>query len=116
MMVLVYGMSFSHAIGAIVSDISAQEKITISPNYTSDGPDCFTMYAAEETKNFEEMEDAIAYAKELAETAAIAKARANGALGQLTVEVKAKPRTALSKDGLDVNLGAVVIATATGRI
>lgn len=106
----------ANAIGAIVSDISVQEKITVSPNYTSDGPDCFTMYAAEETKNFEEMEDAIRYAKELAEAAAIAKARANGALGQLTVEVKVNPRTALSKDGLDVNLGAVVIATATGRI
>ena len=106
----------ANAVGAIVSDITVQEKVTISPNYTSDGPESFVLYASHETKIFEELEEAVEYAKAIAEKTAVEKAREQGALGELRIRVEVNPKTAESKEGISIDLGTIVIARATGRI
>ena len=58
----------------------------------------------------------IAFAKEKAVAAAVSEAKKRGALGELTVHTQVNPQTAFSKEGVPIDLGTTVTASATGRI
>ncbi len=106
----------ANAVGAITADIAASSKVTIKPNYSVGGITGYMVYFADHNQLFEQLEDALAFAKEKAAAAAISEAKKRGALGELTVHTQVNPQTAFSKEGVPIDLGTTVTASATGRI
>jgi len=106
----------ANALGAIIADISVQTRVTISPDYTPNGISGYTVRATDESKVFDTLEEAIAFAKKSAETSAVSDARRRGALGELKMETKVEPDTAYTNEGIAIDLGTSVTASATGRI
>ncbi|PHV69503.1 hypothetical protein CS063_15365 [Sporanaerobium hydrogeniformans] len=106
----------ANAVGAIIADISASSKISISPNYTPDGITSYTVYATNGNKVFDTIEEAIEFAKSSAQNKAIFDAKKRGALGELDIDIKVIPKIAYSKKGTSIDLGTTVVASVTGRI
>ncbi len=106
----------ANAVGAITADISSICKIRIAPDYSQGGIDGYYAYLPDGSVKFEELEDAVALAREKAEAQAIADAKKRGAMGQLTVQVKVDSQNGYANSGSAVELDTFVIAVARGRI
>lgn len=106
----------ANAVGAIIADISASSKISISPNYTSGGVKGYTVYDINENKAFDTIEDAINFAKETTQARAISDAKKRGAIGELDINTKVNPKIAYSKEGVSIDLGTTVVTNVMGRI
>lgn len=102
----------ANAVGAIIADIRALEKVEVSP--VSDGA-CITayrVYTRQGAQCFEKKEEAVEAAKKAARAAACDEARSRGAIGELYVEDEVEHRTAYSKEGVSVELSSIVSAVA----
>ncbi len=106
----------ANALGAIIADIHTSAKIDIKPMYSEVGIDGYTVYTNDENMMFEEQEDALSFAKIIAEKLAVKKAREHGALGELQVDVLVNNSHAQALKGNIIELGMQVIAIAKGRV
>ena len=106
----------ANAVGAVVADISATASVEVRADYAYGGLDGYTIHAPGVQETFEELEQALAAAREAARELACAEARRRGALGELTVKVEVNPHVSHTRDGGEVDLGTHVVALATGRM
>ncbi len=106
----------ANALGAIVADISATSKVTITPCYPGDELFGYKVYTESGLTVIENHEDALIFAEKAAREQAEEEARALGAIGQIEVSVSSKSKMATSTEGKQVELGDTIIATACGRI
>ncbi len=106
----------ANALGAIVADITGNAKITVSPCYPGSELVGYKVYSDKGLEVFEEHETAIEHAKKLAEEQAVAEAKNLGAIGEITVEIVVDYKNSISQDGVSVELGDIITATASGHI
>ncbi len=106
----------ANAFGAIVADISATSKVTITPCYPGDEFVGYKVYSSSGLSVHELREDAVEFAQKKAREQAEKEARALGAIGQVEVTVNLKSKTGTTNEGSIVELGDTVTATACGRI
>ncbi len=107
----------ANAVGAIIADISATVSIDITPNYNDGWLDGYAIHSVDsEPTVFEELDEAVEYAKKLAFSCAEVKARERGALGELSLTYMVNTNEGFSKDGGKIELGTRITVTATGRI
>lgn len=106
----------ANAVGAAAAGFSARAKVPVQPLRGDMGStDGYAVYAADETRTFEEMEDALAFARQAAAAQAEREARRHGADGPLNIVVRDDARTASSRYGTPVDLGVTVIADASSE-
>ena len=106
----------ANALGAVIADISVQTRVSISPEYTPNGITGYTVQAADVSKDFNTLDEAIEYAKISAQASAISDARRRGALGELKIDIKVDPDIAYTNEGIAIDLGTAVNVNVTGRI
>ena len=106
----------ANAVGAAAAGFSARAKVPVQPLRGDMGSaDGYAVYAADETRTFEELEDALAFARQAAAAQAEREARRHGADGPLNIVVRDDARTASSRYGTPVDLGVTVIADASSE-
>ncbi len=105
----------ANALGALKADINAVSSVKISKALSSEGHTYYVVHAPTGSSRFDELDDAIAEASVASEAAALAEARARGALGELAVETSVVRHTTLSKWGTNVELGCSVMSEVTVR-
>lgn len=106
----------ANAVGAITADVSAQRELRISPNYTDEDREDYTLYAPEGQIQFKTLEEAVECARETVEILAVQDAKRRGAVGELSTEIKVDTNTAYAKNGFSVELDTFVRAFARGKI
>ena len=106
----------ANAVGAISADITARARVSISPVYTTEGVAGYTVYAAREREKFDRLEAAVEFARAQARKEAVARAREQGALGELRVDTRVNANSAGDREGAVIDLGTTVEAVATGRV
>ncbi len=107
----------ANAVGAIIADISSTVSVEVTPVYEDGFMEGFAIHSVDSDPTiFEELDEAVEYAKKIAHSFAVEKARERGALGELTLTDMVNANEAFSKDGGKVDLGTKVTVTATGRI
>ena len=105
----------ANAMGAIIGNIGATFDVEIRPINNTGGTVGYTVYASEEVRVFEELEDAQAFAIEDAQIAAKKEARKRGAKGEITVTYHVDEKASATKDGA-IYLGTTVSAYAVGAV
>lgn len=105
----------ANAVGAAVADISVSVHVEVRPDYGQDGVDGYTIHAPGLNEWCESYEEAVRIAGETAERMAGEEARRRGASGSLSVQVRVDERRSHSKEGIQIDLGTMVTASATGR-
>lgn len=107
----------ANAVGAIVGNVATTCRIDIKPIYTAGGITGYTVLG-EETRTFEQQEDAVKYARQLATQRAKTEARRRGVTGEIQVSCTSSENQVRLGDGSEemesVLLGSCVIATAKG--
>lgn len=103
----------ANALGAVIGSIGATCEIEIQPLTKDDGEELFVVYGSEKTASFEELDEAIAYAKAEAEQKSREEAKKRGATGELTVTAEVKHNNAEAYD-CTIYLGTTVTAKAIG--
>lgn len=101
--------SVANAIGAIVGNISATRSVEIRPHFED-----YKVTVSDDTKIFSEYEDALQYALEMAEAAAIEAARQQGAFGHITTASDIRRKSSQVGES-DLLLRETVSVTATGK-
>ena len=104
----------ANAVGAVVADVAAQASVEVRTSL--EGLDGYTILSSGVREDYEEFDQAVAAASEIAKKHAIEEARRRGALGELHVDVKVNTRTAYDRAGSELDLGTTVVARATGRM
>lgn len=106
----------ANAVGAITGTIVETVEVTLTPVYVSFGIDHFTVHTPIDKRDFQELKDAVAYSKYIAEGLAVQKAKHAGA-EEVEVELKViDHRGAVAQGhGDDVFLGSIIRATAVGK-
>ncbi len=107
--------SVANALGAVVGNVFAEEKIEIKPVYNAGGIDGFEVVCGNRNKIFKELDGAITHAKKEGEKKARNGAISRGAHGDISVSFKVEEKDAHLNGG-HIFLGCTVIATALGRI
>ena len=105
----------ANALGAIVGNINVTSTVEILPDTSADGTSDFLVYGSEGKMSFEDMSEAVRYAKAEAEKLALAEAKRRGAKGEIQVSSEVYANEAAAKDGA-VYLGTHVIAHASGTM
>jgi len=105
----------ANALGAVMGSISASYTVDIRPK--NDGGEIvgYTVYGSHENKAFEELEEALAYANDIAKTGAAAEAVRRGAVGELNITVSQHKEEAEARD-FAVYLGTKVTASVVGAL
>ncbi len=106
----------ANAFGAVIADIFATSKVTITPTYAGDELFGYKVYTDSGLTVFEEHEQAVAFAEKAVAQQALDEARKLGAIGEITVTTDSESNDSLSKDGIKVELGDCITAVACGRI
>lgn len=106
----------ANAVGAVTADISAEVKLTITPNLTADGIAGYMLYLPDGSHDFEKLSDAVERAEQEARKLCIAEARRHGATGELTVTVESGTNSALDRRGSTVELDTTVSARAAAEV
>ncbi len=106
----------ANAVGAIVADISVETTTEIAADYSEGFLDGYIVYTDDGNEKFDDIEQAREYAKDKAGTYVKEQARLRGALGELSVVSEFQLRSSASKDGSDIDLGALLYTVATGRV
>ncbi len=106
----------ANAIGAIVADIAAEASIEVIPNNMFDDLSGYTVYTDEGNASFPNIEDALEHAQQIASKTAINEAKKHGAIGELCVEFRIKPKKTRAANGIAVDLGTIVWARASARM
>ena len=105
----------ANAVGAVTGNVYAACTAEIRQK-TGEG---FIVYGNAETREFETLEDAEAFAAADAESAARAEAKARGAAGEISVVTRSEYSTSATQyddDEEKLFLGAVVTAEAIGSV
>lgn len=105
----------ANALGAVIGNISAVCEVQIKPIINSGGTVGHTVYAKDEARVFEELEDALEFAVCDAKEAAKHEAIKRGARGEITVTHRVIKNASDTKDG-QVYLGTTVLAQAVGAV
>ncbi len=108
--------SVANAVGAVIADVSAKSKISISSALGKNDKECYIISSVNERIEFKTLESAIQEATKLATKHALDDAKSRGAIGELQVKQEVVRHSADSTYGSTVNLGATIIVSATGRI
>jgi len=103
----------ANAVGAAVAEISVQVSAEIRPDYSQDGIDGFTVHAFDLNEYCESYEAAVETARAAVEKLAEAEARRRGAVGNLEISTEIQARHSRSREGIQIDLGTFVAATAT---
>lgn len=106
----------ANAVGAIVADIRSRVKVEIRADYTPGGLTRYSVHAPGLHEVYEEYEDALTSARENAKRLAADEARRRGAMGELNIRLDVNAHVFQAADGVEVDLGTSVVATATGRM
>ena len=106
----------ANAVGAVTADISAEVKLTITPNLSAEGVEGYTLYLPDGSHDFEKLSDAVERAEREARELAIAEARRHGAPGELAVTVDVGARSALDRRGSTVELDTTIVARAAAEV
>lgn len=108
----------ANAVGAIVGNVAATHTVEIKPIYTAGGTSGYTVLG-QETRSFEEQQEAIEYARQLAVAGAKEEA-APGVTGEIQLECSVSQRESRLGDGSEemetIFLGSQVVASAKGTI
>lgn len=102
----------ANAVGAIVADVKASASVHISPMNAPGGVEGYVVHAKDGSVEFEDRDDAVAYAREEALRQVSEEARRRGARYKLDCTVEVKNQTSRSGYGDAIDLGAVVVAEA----
>ncbi len=105
----------ANALGAVVGNVSAVCTVEVRADYDVIGITGYTVYGYDSTPHTETLEEALALAEADASQAAQREARLRGATGELEVTVHSGLQQGHAKES-GFLLGAVVTATASGRI
>jgi len=105
----------ANALGAVVGNINAAVAVEIKPNYSAGGITGYTVFGIGETKIFDDIREAEAFALSEAEGGARAEARKRGAKGEITVNCRLNTEEAEAK-GCIIHLGTRAVAHAVGSI
>ncbi len=103
----------ANAVGAVVSNISAKVTVEVRPDNTGGGVDGYFVSAADRQTKFEERQDAINAAVEIAETLAREEALRRGVVGKVSVTTKIEEKRGTAMFS-SIDLGISVTATASG--
>ena len=103
----------ANATGAVVGNVNAEARVEVRPNHTPGGIDGYFVCAPSETRHIWARHDAVAAARELAESLARAEAKKRGISGEMTIKIEVEDSTGHASRGM-VDLGSTVIATAIG--
>lgn len=109
----------ANAVGAIVGNVAATHTVEIKPIYTAGGTSGYTVLG-QETRSFEEQQEAIEYARQLAVAGAKEEALRRGVTGEIQLECSVSQRESRLGDGSEemetIFLGSQVVASAKGTI
>lgn len=105
----------ANAFGAIIGSVSASCSVEIQPGLSPEGLVGYVVFGQKGKAFFEELEDAVEYAKGEAEQEARAQAKERGAIGTITVTTEVQGSEADIQGGT-VDLGTVVSAHAVGTM
>ena len=103
----------ANATGAVVGNVNAEARVEVRPNHTPGGIDGYFVCAPSETRHIWARHDAVAAARELAESLARAEAKKRGISGEMTIKIEVEDSTGHASRGM-VDLGSTVVATAIG--
>lgn len=106
----------ANAVGAVVADVKAEAAVEVRVNYVPDTEGNYTVHGEEKNTHFIHYIDALEAATQEAKDMAIREARRRGALGELFVQVDVREDRGQAKDGTQIELGTMVVATASGRM
>ncbi|MFQ6042242.1 MAG: glutamate mutase L [Candidatus Poribacteria bacterium] len=106
----------ANAVGAITGTIVESVEVTLTPVYASFGIDHFTVHTPIDKRDFQELKDAVAYSKRVAEQLAVQRAKHAGA-EEVEVELNVIDHKGVVAQGHgdDVFLGSIIRATAVGK-
>ena len=102
----------ANAVGAAVADIEASASAEIRAAYEAGGVSGYSVFASDVNRMYQDYDDAVQAAKEIAADLAKRAARLHGALGELNVSFEVQRNFGTVGDGGNVDLGTVVIAHA----
>lgn len=104
--------SVANALGAIASQIVTKVRLRVKAEYKATLVEGYSVYEGEKRYLFEELEEAVAFAKELAEKQVLEKAKKQGASDhpKVTISVENISNGAV---GADIFFESIVEATAT---
>ncbi len=105
----------ANAVGAIVSQVSAEAVVSVRLEGGPGGFSGFRVNGFGGSRLFESKEEAAAHAAHEAAAEARAEARRRGAEGELAVTVDISAEVAQARGGTPIELGFSVTATAVGR-
>lgn len=106
----------ANAVGAIIADVDAEVKVSISPIHTAAGISGYHVYTENECVNFDALEESIKFAENIAKELVFAKARKRGALGEINFQIERNPKIGVTEEGTSIDLGTTIIAKASGRL
>ncbi len=107
----------ANAVGAIISDISAEVHIEILQ--APQGEDLsgnFIIYDLDGNKTFDDIEEAIEFARKIGMKKVEKECRLRGALGELNISCEVDERIAHLETGMNISLGTQVVVKATDRV
>lgn len=105
----------ANAIGAIISDISAEVQLEIK--YVNDEETkSFIVKGQDSNVSFETLEEAVAYGEKIGKEMAIKECKARGALGELQTVCNVNHRAANLESGICISLGSEILVKSSGRI
>lgn len=106
----------ANAIGALKAEMTAQVRVHISQRYNNMvGRSFYIVHAPAGSRRVESEEEAIAFARQAGEAAALAEARARGAAGEIRTRSRVEYMRATDKWGTEVGVGCTVVAEAEGH-
>lgn len=105
----------ANAFGAIIGSVSASCSVEIQPGLSPEGLVGYVVFGQKGKTFFEELEDAVNYAKKEAEQEARVQAKKRGAVGTVTVTTEVQGNEADIQGGT-VDLGTVVTSHAVGTM
>jgi N-methylhydantoinase A/oxoprolinase/acetone carboxylase beta subunit len=100
----------ANALGALKADFSAVVRVEISPDMLSTGVHSYIVHGPLGITCFSSLDQAIADARTVAETAALELARSRGACDPLTVRTHIESHDANSSAGSQIMLGKTIVS------
>ena len=102
----------ANALGAVLSSISGEAKVSVSANVSYNIEGNYIMYLGDGYRTYATETEAINDAKKTAVELAVRNARDMGAIGELTTELTVNSNNLYGRDGSIKSLGTEVTATA----
>ncbi len=104
--------SVANALGAVAGKMSATVEIEVSAAYNA--AYAYTVYGKREKRDFNDPDEAVAFALEEATCEVCAEMERRGATGELNVKTRVEPHSVVTKAQAELLLGMTVSATAVG--